>query len=220
MELAQEKVREKEPPKPEKEEESFTQLESDSEPDSPKPLVDQKTLANARGELRKHFEIAEEDELVTYYYCALEKKLPYNGWLYICKEVLYFRSKLPKLKKEIHLQNVIAIERKSSKFLPTAIQIDLVSGEQYFFSNFRKRDETYDILMDQWEFLKNGDSKGSKEEKETPVHKEEGSEASDTETEKTKEAEAKKKNLMRDKSGSTMNHYLREKELKLAVVAQ
>ena len=110
-------------------------------------------------DFRARFEPPEEEKLLEAYVCACQCEddaIIHQGRMYVSDKGVYFYSIIIGLRKiSLPFQDIISISKQKSAFvIPNALEIETFSA-RYYFTSFVSRDSAYDLLCDQWEFVKN-----------------------------------------------------------------
>ncbi|EAR98876.1 GRAM domain protein (macronuclear) [Tetrahymena thermophila SB210] len=122
------------------------------------PLND--NLVNIQGyplsSLIDKFELPEYDECMSMHQCAITKKIPLNGTLYIYNSKICFFSRYnadtlvgKATIVSIPLSDVSSVQKKKTGFIfNQGIEIILKNHQHFFFSAFKDRDQAYNYMTE------------------------------------------------------------------------
>ncbi|KAF7989163.1 hypothetical protein HCN44_007473 [Aphidius gifuensis] len=110
---------------------------------------DPESFKSASYKFNQLFNLPNDDKLVNYYSCSYWKsKLPRQGWLYLSVNHMCFYAYI--LSKETKLiirwADIIIIDKKNSLLFPDSIRIVTRDNNEYYFSMFLKKSETYTLI--------------------------------------------------------------------------
>ncbi|KAJ1917984.1 GTPase activating protein (GAP) [Mycoemilia scoparia] len=107
-------------------------------------------MREATRAFRQAFDLGQDERLVSYYSCSLDKGIVNQGWLYLSENYLCFYSFLldRETKLCIELRNIEKLTKKSTMIgiREDGIEIATKNGEVTLFTNLFHRDETYDLI--------------------------------------------------------------------------
>ncbi|GMH39911.1 hypothetical protein BSKO_07815 [Bryopsis sp. KO-2023] len=102
-------------------------------------------------ELRKNFGLPDEEMFMDEFYCALHKKILFQGRMYIFENYVCFYSNLFGWvkKKTIPMREITDVAKKRNYGFPNSIQIGW-KGKREFFTSFLSRDDAYVLIVNAW----------------------------------------------------------------------
>jgi hypothetical protein len=99
----------------------------------------------------EQFNLGPEEELVTYYMCALKRGIVRRpGWMYLSKKYLCFSSKVMKEKIVLSFREINSIEKYDAAVALANGIIIKTKDKEFDFTLFYQRNETYEVLLQLW----------------------------------------------------------------------
>ncbi|XP_028672443.1 GRAM domain-containing protein 2A [Erpetoichthys calabaricus] len=95
-------------------------------------------------------DVPEEEELMRYYTCTLQKEVLYHGKMYVSKSFICFYSTvfLRETKVTIPVSDVVMLKKQNTALLvPNGLSIRTNKGEKFTFLSMRSRDSAYKLLQ-------------------------------------------------------------------------
>jgi len=106
----------------------------------------------AEAELRRSFNLSEEECVLDDFMCALQKRLLYQGRMFVFEHHVCFHSNLFGHKKDkvIPLQLVTKVRKRKNLGFPNSIEVTWGDGRVEFFTSFVSREEAYKLILGAW----------------------------------------------------------------------
>jgi len=106
------------------------------------------------GKKLNHFNLPSDEQVLDEFSCVLEKKLKYQGTLFITQNFLcFYASKLKrKITEQINMKDIQHIEKQKSKVVDNGIKITLKDGKKLFFNwkQNTQRDDAFGKLLEHY----------------------------------------------------------------------
>lgn len=102
-------------------------------------------------ELRKNFGLPDGETFMDEFYCALHKKILFQGRMYIFEHYVCFYANLFGWvkRKAIPMVEITDVAKKRNYGFPNSIQIGW-KGKREFFTSFLSRDDAYILIVNAW----------------------------------------------------------------------
>lgn len=99
-------------------------------------------------ELRRFFELPDDELFLDEFYCALHKRILLQGRMYIFEHYLCFYSNVFGWVKQkvIPLQQIKEITKKRNYGFPNSVEV--IWKKKEFFTSFLNRNDAYELLCD------------------------------------------------------------------------